>query len=487
MDENKLNNEITPEENVPFSQETDMLAEDSTSMQAADEPSQEVLSPAKEQKQDMPPTYPAYTYKWDYTAQNQHNTELGKKKKSTGLFTYAIIMSIAFVVSIALLVGVMAFDTPEEPTIQDASIADLYDFCLPSYVAISTIGETGGEGAGSGIIMTENGYICTNYHVVEDAETIKVILHDERMYTAEYIDGNELNDIAIIKINVSDLTPAKIGSSQDSRVGDQVMAIGTPYGIDYRGTMTSGYISALDRQYVLRNESGTVNKVQKMIQTDTSVNPGNSGGPLFNTKGEVIGVVAMKIAGYEYEGMGFAIPIESVMDIINDVIENGKITTSTGGAYEGAALGITGIAVRKGETYVFSGDKAYYVFEDPETGKPSINVSGSSYYDIFVPIDDKDALLENEIYDPIIYTAPVSGVRINGTTPGFHSNEVLKVDDIIVEVNGTIIEQMSNLQDVIAKCVAGDKLEMKVYRNGDIVSVTVELGSSSTMENSEEE
>ncbi len=457
MDENKLNNESSQPEEAEIT----------------------TVSPTSEPKTETP-----YTYKWDYKAQNEHNQALEKKKKAKGLFTYAAIMSVAFIISISLLVGVMFFDNAGNRAPNgggDSSIADLYDFCHPSYIAISTIGKNGSEGAGSGIILTSDGYICTNYHVVDNAETIKVILYDERMYTAEYIDGDELNDIAVIKINVSNLTPAKIGSSQDSRVGDKVMAIGTPYGIDYRGTMTSGYISALDRQYVLRNESGTVNKVQKMIQTDTSVNPGNSGGPLFNTKGEVIGVVSMKIAGYEYEGMGFAIPIESVIDMIHDIIENGKITNSTGGATQGAALGITGFAVTKDETYVFSGDSVYYVFEDPENGKPSINV-GTSIFPVYIPIDDTNQLIMNGIADPVVYTAPATGIRIKGTTPGFHSDEVLEIDDIIVSVNGTSTEQMSILQTMIANCVAGDTLEMEVYRNGKIISVTVELGSSATME-----
>ncbi len=476
MDENKLNNEspVLPDstEEITNTQETPIEEQAETEM----EPVSTCPAPT--------PEAPAYTYKWDYKAQNEHNAALEKKKKAKGLFAYAVIMSVAFVVSIALLVGVMFFDNAAYPAPSgdgDTSVADLYDFCLPSYVAISTIGANGGEGAGSGIILSSNGFICTNYHVVEDAETIKVILHDERMYTAEYIDGDELNDIAVIKINVSGLTPAKIGSSQESRVGDKVIAIGTPYGIEYRGTMTSGYISALDRQYVLRNESGTVNKVQKMIQTDTSVNPGNSGGPLFNTNGEVIGVVAMKIAGYEYEGMGFAIPIESVIDMIHDIMENGKITNSTGGATQGAALGITGFAVTKDETYLFSGDKIYYTFIDPSTGKLSVNV-GTSDFPIFIPVDDTTQLLQYEITDPVVYTAPATGVRVKGTTPGFHSAEVLEIDDIIVSVNGLDTDQMSVLQGIIAGCVAGDKLEMEVYRNGKIVSVTVELGSSSSME-----
>ncbi len=503
MDENKLNNQPTQSEedttsSLPEVSKTDDISPKTAAKEipAAEEGAEEApvaKTPTAEEIPDLPtetenkPT-PAYTYKWNYTAQKDYNASQSKKQHTKGVFTYALIMSIAFLVSIVLLMGVLLLDigtphtyTPPTTSGGDVSLSSLYDFCHPSYVAISVISPTGGEGAGSGIIMTSNGYICTNYHVIEGASTIKVILSNEKMYNAEFIDGDELNDIAVIKINVSGLTAANIGSSQNSKVGDRVMAIGTPYGIDYRGTMTSGYISALDRQHVLRNESGTVNKVQKLIQTDTSVNPGNSGGPLFNMNGEVIGVVSMKIAGTEYEGMGFAIPIESVIDMISDIIENGKITNSTGGAKEGAALGITGMAIIKDNIYVFSGDQAYFVMDDPETGKPSINV-GSQLFPVYIPIDDKEAMIENGVPDPIVYQAPATGIRVEGTTPGFNSDIVLKKYDIIMSANGIQLDTMSTLQGIIAQASAGDKLELEVYRDGQTTSVSVILGKSSTME-----
>ncbi len=363
------------------------------------------------------------------------------------------------------------------------SIPDLYEFCYPSYVAISTVSQTGSEGCGSGIILTSDGYICTNYHVVENVKTIKVTLHDDTRYTAKYIDGDEFNDVAILKIEATELPYAIIGSSQNSRVGDQVMAIGTPYSMEYRGTMTSGTISAIDRLQVIRNDSGTVNKVQKFIQTDTSVNPGNSGGPLFNTKGEVIGIVAMKISGSNYEGMGFAIPIESVTDIIDDVIRNGKITTSTGGAQKGAALGITGHSVETGTSYLLAGDKIFVIFDDPETGKPS--VIAHAFTQTIVPIDDVEKLSDYSIEDFTIYEAKKTGIHITGTTPGFNSDDVLKINDVILKVNGIETDQMSILQEIIATSSIGDILNMEIDRYGFTITVKVILGSSESMEETE--
>lgn len=502
MDENKQNNELisSSEEELNTKSECGELQTPATESEDSDVndaqentdglPVQESKPQVAESSLPTPAPTPVYTYKWDYTAQNRHDATTGKAKRKKGLLTYATILSVAFLVSIVLLIGAMIFgDTgksyqPSDDVFTSHSIADLYDFCLPSYVAISTVSEIGSEGAGSGIIMTADGYICTNQHVVENAKSIKVILSDERMYTAEYIDGDKLNDIAIIKINVHGLTPALIGSSQNSQVGDRVMAIGTPYGIEYRGTMTSGFISALNRQHVLRNESGTVNKVQKLIQTDTSVNPGNSGGPLFNMNGEVIGVVAMKIAGSDYEGMGFAIPIESVIEMINDIIENGKITNSTGGAKEGAALGISGYEVEKDVTYADSGDYHYIVVTDPDTGIRSIKYPVNPLLDLYayIRLDDTEGLAEYGIFDYTLYTAPEAGIRILITTPGFHSNEVLKKDDIILSVNGMAADQMSVIQNIIAGCSVGDVLQMEIFRDGKTISISVELGRSATME-----
>ncbi len=500
MDQNnQLNQPPLPEDEIaPLTEESvntvDLSEKEDMTRNISDNESAEKIISDKEPKSDnivpppqnIPYTPPAYTYKWEYSAQQANDIKHMKKEKQNGLLTYALILSVAFLLSMALLIGVLIIDTSDRtfsPTTgvsSDEPLSELYAFCHPSYVAISTISDKGGEGAGSGIVMTKSGYICTNYHVVDGVKTIKVILSDERTYTAEFIDGDALNDIAVIKIQAPNLTPAVIGTSKDSAVGDRVMAIGTPYGIEYRGTMTSGYISALDRQYALRNESGTVNKVQTLIQTDTSVNPGNSGGPLFNMKGEVIGVVSMKIADTDYEGMGFAIPIESVIDMIHDIIKNGKITDSAGGAREGAALGISGFSVQKDQMYLLHESSIYYVVPDPETGAPSIRTN--SIFEVYIPIDDEAQLKENGFVDYEIYTAPVTGVRIDSTTEGFHSNEVLQARDVVVSANGITIDTMSTLQSIVANCNVGDKLNLEVYRGGDIIAVTVTLGSSSTME-----
>jgi S1-C subfamily serine protease len=394
---------------------------------------------------------------------------------------YASIFAVVFALSIGLLLGSFLFDgrSSQGTTVTGGSIGALYKQCVPSYVAIS-ITKDGGHGTGSGFVMTSDGYIATNYHVVEGAESIKVTMHDDTTYDAAFVDGDELNDIAVIKVEAHGLVPAKIGTSKASMVGDRVMAIGTPHSINYRGTMTSGYISALDRRYVEQNDNGTIGRVLHLIQTDTCLNPGNSGGPLFNMNGEVIGVVTLRISGV-YEGLGFALPLESVIDIIEDIIQNGKITNpNAGSASHGAALGITGYAVVKDTKYIFDGDYHYAIKTDEKTGEDIVLVP-TIYGYVEIPISDKDQLAYYDIVDYEIYTSEATGIFVVSTSSGFDSADKLKPGDILVTADGIVCDEMDSLKSLIADKKAGDSIDFNVYRDGKIISITVELGKSSEM------
>ncbi len=480
--------EITSE--APKSIEAESTAPEETIQEApldevsvTEEPS-ESEETVTEDETEPPSSAPTVTYRWEYQEQQHVDSSRAKRTKKSGKFVYASVFALVFLLTISLLVGALflgeMFGTQENNTLY-GSISDLYEECLPSYVALSVTTKSG-EGVGSGVIITSDGYIATNYHVVENAVGISVIMNDGTAYDAEFIDGDELNDIAVIKIDARNLPAAKLGSSKNSRVGDQVMAIGTPHSINYQGTMTSGYISALDRRFVEQNANGTVKKVLYLIQTDTSVNPGNSGGPLFNMSGEVIGIVTLKIAGENYEGLGFALPMESVIGMINDIIRNGKITDpDAGGANHGAALGITGYAVTKDTKYLLSGEYHYRVILDETTNEETV-VIPTIYGDINIPLSDEDALASYEITDYTFYTAPETGICVVATTEGFDSAKKLKIDDVIVSADGISCKQMSALQSLIADKRIGDEIEFEVFRDGKLISVTVELGKAASME-----
>ena len=182
-------------------------------------------------------------------------------------------------------------------------------------------------GSGSGVILTEDGYIATCAHVVDGAKKLTVTLHDETSYDATIIGTDTRNDIAIIKIDATGLVPATLGDSDMLTVGEDVIAIGNPLG-ELRGTATSGIISAVKR-------SVTVEGVDmQLVQTDAAISPGNSGGGLFNASGRLIGIVNAKVSDTSAEGLGFAIPVNSVIGEINDILSYGYVT---GRAYLGVS------------------------------------------------------------------------------------------------------------------------------------------------------
>ncbi len=216
--------------------------------------------------------------------------------------------------------------------------AQLYETCVDSVVAISSViqtqsfyGTSEGASSGSGFILTEDGYVVTNAHVIDSATRVSVILHDGTEYEAKIVGSDTTNDLAVLKVEAEGLTAAAIGSSATTNIGDMVAAIGNPLG-ELASTQTIGYVSGINREVT------TDNTIISMIQTDAAINPGNSGGPLFNMYGQVIGITTAKYSGTtgsgaSIEGIGFAIPIDDVYGMITDLIDYGYVT--------GAYLGVT--------------------------------------------------------------------------------------------------------------------------------------------------
>ena len=206
--------------------------------------------------------------------------------------------------------------------------ADVYEQNVNAVVAIGTEGVTTNDwgqtarfaSSGSGFVITADGYIVTNHHVIADATTINVILTSGETMEAELVGSDEENDVALLKVDGRNLPTVSLGDSENLQVGDQVAAIGNPLG-ELTNTLTVGYVSALDREI---NTDGTpIN----MLQTDAAINSGNSGGPLFDMYGNVIGITTAKYASSQIEGLGFAVPINDAMYIVYDLIEYGYVTS----------------------------------------------------------------------------------------------------------------------------------------------------------------
>lgn len=307
---------------------------------------------------------------------------------------------------------------PRENT-EYSALAKVANECIKSVVIIN-ITETstayGQEyttsGAGSGVIYTTDGYIITNYHVVgKDTKTISVTLYNGEVYEGKYIYGDEYADISVIKIEKNDCTPAKIGDSTKMVLGDTVLAIGNPLGCGL--SVTDGIVSALARDVTVENTTMT------LMQTSAAINSGNSGGGLFNTDGELIGIVNAKIGGTSVEGMGFAIPSSTVVKCLNDLKNYGYITGQ-------ARLGVT-VQTKQYQTWPYMQTYSYIQVTE-------INANGS---------------------------AAKSG---------------LKVGDILQKINGTEIPSFATLSQMLTKYEVGDTVTLTIRRP------TIELTSSNLSE-----
>lgn len=269
------------------------------------------------------------------------------------------------------------------------------------------------QGVGSGVIFRADGYIVTNYHVIAGAQEIVVSLPDERSFTGQVIGADELTDLAVVKIDATDLKVAEFGNSDDIMVGEPAIAIGNPMGLEFQGSVTSGVISALNRTL-------DINERQlKLIQTDAAINPGNSGGALVNADGKVIGINSAKLAANGVEGMGFAIPINSVRAIVDELMSNGKVLRP----YIGVGVFDKETAARQG--YRLNAEKGVYVEE--------ITLNGPA---------DK------------------AGIRRG---------------DLILEIDGKEINKVGELRAVILEHKAGDTIRVKIERDGSKNDVDVVL------------
>ena len=272
----------------------------------------------------------------------------------------------------------------------EMSDAEVYAANVNSVVSINVTGTSGTNwfgqpvqtaSAGSGFILTSDGYIVTNYHVVGDAQTIQVTLYSGDTYDAQYVGGDEDYDIAVIKIEATGLQAFTLGNSEELNVGDHVLAIGNPLG-ELTFSMSGGMVSSVNRTI---NVDGTP---FNMIQTDTSINPGNSGGPLLNSYGEVVGIVSAKYSstgsnGETAEGLGFAIPINDVSSMIQDIMTNGYVSNR---AYLGATIGTLNASMAQQYRYDITEGAFVYSVED---GGPA-DQAGLQLGDVITAIDDTE-------------------------------------------------------------------------------------------------
>ena len=256
---------------------------------------------------------------------------------------------------------------------------------------------------GSGIIISSDGYIVTNAHVVSGADSLKVILSDGKSHEAKLIGSDTVTDLAVVKIQATGLTAAELGSSSSLQVADTVMAIGNPGGLEFNSSVTIGYVSALNRE-ITNSENGYT---MKCIQTDAAINPGNSGGALVNSTGHVIGINSSKIVAEGYEGLGFAIPIDDAKPIIEDLKKYGYVK-------DRAMLGISGQFVDTMISRLYGLPVGYYV---SSAVNPSVSAAGIEAGDVITKIDGKQINSSTVLTSAIAAKKPGETVSLSVTRP----------------------------------------------------------------------
>ena len=286
------------------------------------------------------------------------------------------------------------------------SLQDIYTLNIPSVVSITCQGSRSAS-SGTGVVLSADGYIVTNAHVVENAHTYTVQLTDDRTFSARLVGCDDISDLAVLRIDCTDLTPAQFGDSSTLRVGDTVVAIGDPLGAAFRGTYTNGIVSAINRDVDMNGRTMT------LIQTNAALNSGNSGGPLINCYGQVIGINTMKIGTFTddagVEGLGFAIPSTQVKEIVDQIVAQGYVS-----------------------------------------GRPSIGFTGealSTFYQHY-------------------YRMP-AGLYITEVEPGSDAaKKGIQEGDMLLYLGDTRVTSMEDLKTALYDCEVGQAMEAIVYHKG---------------------
>lgn len=363
------------------------------------------------------------------------NKSFFKSKTFLGIVTFLLGASIMYILFVStdnrLHIQNVISENIKTTTIEEESdlklaINNIYE----STVYISVSSQWGVISSGSGFIYkkdNENGYILTNYHVIKDGSKYVVTLTDNTEIEAKLISGDEYYDIAVLKISADKIKKvATLGNSSNLELGDTVFTVGAPFGKEYMGTITKGIVSGVNRMISISNSNNSY--LAEVIQTDASINSGNSGGPICNIKGEVVGITSSKLVGNGVEGVGFAIPINSIIPII-DSIENGK-------KIERPYLGIQLTDLTN--TFMLQYHYGIRINDDVEFGAVISHIEEGK-------------------------SADIAGLRIG---------------DVIVNINEERVEDVQHFQYLLYKHKIGDKIKIKYYRNNQMLETIIELKDS---------
>lgn len=373
---------------------------------------------------------PSRVYIWDYNEQARLDTAQAVRNRRRGVFTYAIVMTVVFAVCFALLIGTLLWKNPFGSDRQtDAGIptTQIAERSYPATVLV-TAQTTSGVSFGTGFFIRSDGYIATNFHVISGAAQIEITLYSGQNFQASVVGYHAASDLAVLKIGGFGYPVIPTGNSDLLRAGERAVAIGHPEGAEAAWTVTQGIISATNRIITVSNGQQIVEMT--MIQTDAPVNPGNSGGPLCNGNGEVVGIVTRKLT--DTESIGFAIPINGAMEILNAIIMTGDAEDVDSSITKiRPTLGIYAGSIEKGKRYTYGGNA---------------------------------------------YVAKESGVFIQTVERDGASFGILQPFDIITHFGGERVATMDELLNLLYKYKVGDVVLVTVLRENTEVQLEITLG-----------
>lgn len=359
----------------------------------------------------------------------------GNNNWSKKIIPYIVVFFIGCIIMYAIIyffpVTLTESVTKEERnvTITDTGIAEAVDKVYDAVVVVSTYSDDTYVASGTGFVYRHEGdtyYLLTNYHVIEDGNHVTVTFTDGSIVETEIIGFDEYQDIAVLAIESDDeYTVAEIGNNDETRIGDTTFAVGAPLDSAYSWTVTRGIISGKDRMVEVSMDNG--NYIMKTLQTDAAINSGNSGGPLCNANGEVIGITSLKLVNSGVEGMGFAIPIEDAIAKADDII-NGEVS------------------------------------DYPYLGVSMLDFA-DAYFSQYYSLIRKSNLDSGVIVTDVAENSPAD-------------NSGIKDNDIIIAMDGKEVPNVAYLRYYLYQHNVGDKVTFKVYRNGDTKDIEVTLGTN---------
>ena len=371
-------------------------------------------------------TDPNDQYRWSYEGQRAYESARDRRQKKRGATVYAVTMAVAFLCCFAILLGVLAIFKPHVGGALGTSVANAAEAILPATVLITGI-DSDGYSYGTGFFIRQDGFVVTNYHVVAGRETVSVTLYGtDRMLPAMLVGYSVADDLAVIRISGDNYPTVTVGNSNAVRVGDTTVAVGNPTGPTGAWTTTSGIVSSVDRTISITENGMHID--MHMLQTDAALNSGNSGGPLCNDRGEVIGIVTRKYN--DAEGIGLAIPINGAMPLINAIIQTGS------------AEGVTSTVSRS----------------RPLLGITGQNVKGGQQFEI--------PSLSSYASQPKKVIAPRDGIAVLTVDLSIPVAVGLRAGDVIFQVDGESCTTVEQLADMLYGYAFGDWMTLTLMRDG---------------------